>query len=170
MRSSSSSSSGSYDLKDAMTDPNNDLEQVASPSGHTSETELDRDVSIHEIILKNYNYLLSNLQKVQMSNNVVDQNERREDVKEKNKNRDELFLSRYLRPNRLIKKLFFKKKVSVYERIYISFRVDRRVTDRRPEVTPSRRLTSACGARRSVAGKRRTLAWTSSGLHRAMSS
>lgn len=46
MRSSSSSSSGSYDLKDAMTDPNNDLEQVASPSGHTSETELDRDVSI----------------------------------------------------------------------------------------------------------------------------
>ncbi|KYQ57473.1 hypothetical protein ALC60_03434 [Trachymyrmex zeteki] len=45
MRSSSSSSSGSYDLKDAMTDicPNNDLEQVAPRSGHTSETELDRD-------------------------------------------------------------------------------------------------------------------------------
>lgn len=47
MRSSSSSSSGSYDLKDAMTDPNNDLEQVAPHSGHTSETELDRDVSFH---------------------------------------------------------------------------------------------------------------------------
>ncbi|KAL6264753.1 hypothetical protein P5V15_004851 [Pogonomyrmex californicus] len=43
MRSSSSSSSGSYDLKDAMTDPNNDLEQVAPRSGHTSETELDRE-------------------------------------------------------------------------------------------------------------------------------
>ncbi|XP_018372715.1 PREDICTED: uncharacterized protein LOC108767362 isoform X1 [Trachymyrmex cornetzi] len=43
MRSSSSSSSGSYDLKDAMTDLNNDLEQVAPRSGHTSETELDRD-------------------------------------------------------------------------------------------------------------------------------
>ncbi|XP_011697260.1 PREDICTED: uncharacterized protein LOC105455556 isoform X2 [Wasmannia auropunctata] len=43
MRSSSSSSSGSYDLKDAMVDPNNDLEQVAPRSGHTSETELDRD-------------------------------------------------------------------------------------------------------------------------------
>lgn len=36
-----------------MTDPNNDLEQVASPSGHTSETELDRDVSDH---IKDYNY------------------------------------------------------------------------------------------------------------------
>jgi len=45
MRSSSSSSSGSYDLRDAMADPNNDLEQVAPRSGHTSETELDRDVS-----------------------------------------------------------------------------------------------------------------------------
>lgn len=52
MRSSSSSSSGSYDLKDAMTDicPNNDLEQVAPRSGHTSETELDRDVSLQYYI------------------------------------------------------------------------------------------------------------------------
>lgn len=46
MRSSSSSSSGSYDLKDAMADPNNDLDhQVAPHSEHVSETELDRDVS-----------------------------------------------------------------------------------------------------------------------------
>lgn len=44
-RSTSSSSSGSYDLKDAMTDPGQELEQqTAPPSGHTSETELDRDV------------------------------------------------------------------------------------------------------------------------------
>ncbi|XP_014468959.1 PREDICTED: uncharacterized protein LOC106741436 isoform X2 [Dinoponera quadriceps] len=43
MRSSSSSSSGSYDLKDAMADHNHDLEQAAPRSGHTSETELDRD-------------------------------------------------------------------------------------------------------------------------------
>ncbi|XP_050591618.1 uncharacterized protein LOC126922794 isoform X1 [Bombus affinis] len=43
-RSTSSSSSGSYDLKDAMTDPGQELEQqTAPPSGHTSETELDRD-------------------------------------------------------------------------------------------------------------------------------
>ncbi|XP_076679285.1 uncharacterized protein LOC143374756 isoform X2 [Andrena cerasifolii] len=42
-RSSSSSSSGSYDLKDAMTDPGQEHEQTAPPSGHTSETELDRD-------------------------------------------------------------------------------------------------------------------------------
>lgn len=32
-----------------MADPNHDLEQVVPPSGHTSETELDRDVSIYEI-------------------------------------------------------------------------------------------------------------------------
>ncbi|XP_012539017.1 uncharacterized protein LOC105838197 isoform X2 [Monomorium pharaonis] len=43
LMSSSSSSSGSYDLKDAMSDPNNDLQQVAPHSGHTSENELDRD-------------------------------------------------------------------------------------------------------------------------------
>ncbi|XP_011868894.1 PREDICTED: uncharacterized protein LOC105562559 [Vollenhovia emeryi] len=43
MRSSSSSSSGSYDLKDAMADPNNGVEQVAPHSGPASETELDRD-------------------------------------------------------------------------------------------------------------------------------
>ncbi|XP_078032640.1 uncharacterized protein LOC144467624 [Augochlora pura] len=42
-RSSSSSSSGSYDLKDAMTDPGQELEQTAPLSGHTSETEHDRD-------------------------------------------------------------------------------------------------------------------------------
>ncbi|XP_043265277.1 uncharacterized protein LOC122404938 isoform X1 [Colletes gigas] len=42
-RSSSSSSSGSYDLKDAMTDLGQELEQTAPLSGHTSETELDRD-------------------------------------------------------------------------------------------------------------------------------
>ncbi|XP_076240258.1 uncharacterized protein LOC143182854 [Calliopsis andreniformis] len=42
-RSSSSSSSGSYDLKDAMTDPGQDLEETAPRSGHASETELDRD-------------------------------------------------------------------------------------------------------------------------------
>ncbi|KAK1122088.1 hypothetical protein K0M31_009928 [Melipona bicolor] len=43
-RSTSSSSSGSYDLKDAMTDPGQELEQqTAPPSGHTSETELDHD-------------------------------------------------------------------------------------------------------------------------------
>ncbi|XP_046144557.1 uncharacterized protein LOC114878668 isoform X3 [Osmia bicornis bicornis] len=42
-RSSSSSSSGSYDLKDAMIDPGHEHEQTAPPSGHTSETELDRD-------------------------------------------------------------------------------------------------------------------------------
>ncbi|XP_076765364.1 uncharacterized protein LOC143432562 isoform X5 [Xylocopa sonorina] len=43
-RSTSSSSSGSYDLKDAMTDPGQEPEQqTAPPSGHTSETELDRD-------------------------------------------------------------------------------------------------------------------------------
>jgi len=47
MRSSSSSSSGSYDLKDAMADPSNDLERVVSATaGHMSETELDRDVSV----------------------------------------------------------------------------------------------------------------------------
>jgi len=45
MRSSSSSSSGSYDLKDAMADPSNDPEQIVSAGGHVSETELDRDVS-----------------------------------------------------------------------------------------------------------------------------
>ena len=46
MRSSSSSSSGSYDLKDAMTDPNHKVEQAApSRSGHASDPELDRDVS-----------------------------------------------------------------------------------------------------------------------------
>lgn len=44
-RSTSSSSSGSYDLKDAMADPGHELEQrTAPPSGHTSEAELDRDV------------------------------------------------------------------------------------------------------------------------------
>lgn len=48
MRSSSSSSSGSYDLKDAMVDPNHELDQVVPPSGHTSETELDRDVSARD--------------------------------------------------------------------------------------------------------------------------
>nr|XP_034178121.1 uncharacterized protein LOC117603258 isoform X2 [Osmia lignaria] len=42
-RSSSSSSSGSYDLKDAMIDPGQEHEQTAPTSGHTSETELDRD-------------------------------------------------------------------------------------------------------------------------------
>ncbi|XP_061940120.1 uncharacterized protein LOC108003997 isoform X9 [Apis cerana] len=43
-RSTSSSSSGSYDLKDAMTDPGQEVEQqTAPPSGHTSETELDHD-------------------------------------------------------------------------------------------------------------------------------
>ncbi|KAG7188965.1 hypothetical protein KM043_008563 [Ampulex compressa] len=42
-RSSSSSSSGSYDLKDAMTDPIQELQQTAPLSGHASETELDRD-------------------------------------------------------------------------------------------------------------------------------
>jgi len=48
MRSSSSSSSGSYDLKDAMADPSNDLEQIVSATvGHISEIELDRDVSVH---------------------------------------------------------------------------------------------------------------------------
>lgn len=57
MRSSSSSSSGSYDLKDAMTDPNHELEQVAPHSGHTSETELDRDVSLqYYIYLKTFLY------------------------------------------------------------------------------------------------------------------
>lgn len=57
MRSSSSSSSGSYDLKDAMTDPNHELEQVAPRSGHTSETELDRDVSSqYYIYLKTFLY------------------------------------------------------------------------------------------------------------------
>lgn len=50
MRSSSSSSSGSYDLKDAMADPNIDLDQVAAHSGHVSETELDRDVSSQHYI------------------------------------------------------------------------------------------------------------------------
>lgn len=60
IRSSSSSSSGSYDLKDAMTDPNNDLEQVAPRSGHTSETELDRDVSLQYYIIYK-NIFVSNL-------------------------------------------------------------------------------------------------------------
>lgn len=53
IRSSSSSSSGSYDLKDAMVDPNHEIEQVATPSGHTSETELDRDVSAQKYMLRN---------------------------------------------------------------------------------------------------------------------
>ncbi|XP_025988149.2 uncharacterized protein LOC105202015 isoform X2 [Solenopsis invicta] len=44
MRSSSSSSSGSYDLKDAMTDPNHNVEQGGpSSSGHALDLELDRD-------------------------------------------------------------------------------------------------------------------------------
>ncbi|XP_076285149.1 uncharacterized protein LOC143211394 isoform X2 [Lasioglossum baleicum] len=46
-RSSSSSSSGSYDLKDAMTDLGQELEQTAPLSGHTSETEHDRDEGHH---------------------------------------------------------------------------------------------------------------------------
>ncbi|KAK2586462.1 hypothetical protein KPH14_010736 [Odynerus spinipes] len=41
-RSTSSSSSGSYDLKDAMSTMQ-DLDQVAPESGHVSETELDKD-------------------------------------------------------------------------------------------------------------------------------
>lgn len=45
-RSSSSSSSGSYDLKDAMADLAQDLEDIAPQSGHASETELDRDVRL----------------------------------------------------------------------------------------------------------------------------
>ncbi|XP_076230153.1 uncharacterized protein LOC116428500 isoform X3 [Nomia melanderi] len=46
-RSSSSSSSGSYDLKDAMTDPGHELEQTAPLSGHTSEAEQDGDEAHH---------------------------------------------------------------------------------------------------------------------------
>lgn len=44
-RSTSSSSSGSYDLKDAMATMQ-ELDQTAPESGHVSEAELDKDVSI----------------------------------------------------------------------------------------------------------------------------
>ncbi|PBC27075.1 hypothetical protein APICC_04312 [Apis cerana cerana] len=50
-RSTSSSSSGSYDLKDAMTDPGQEVEQqTAPPSGHTSETELDHDELLQKVV------------------------------------------------------------------------------------------------------------------------
>ncbi|XP_015598809.2 uncharacterized protein LOC107269459 isoform X2 [Cephus cinctus] len=46
-RSTSSSSSGSYDLEDAMPDPVQETYPTAPLSGHTSETELDHDDGHH---------------------------------------------------------------------------------------------------------------------------